>query len=74
MMGKVATSRKARVISNIEKPKLFPPSQSKVLSTKKRDDICLANIAAPVVRGLYCPCYQKLAKKVLHEITVTSQG
>ena len=39
MMGKVATSRKARVTSDIVKPKLYPPSHSKVLSTKKRDDI-----------------------------------
>jgi len=34
----------------------------------------LANITAPVVRGLYWPFSQNLVKKALHEITVNSQG
>jgi len=34
----------------------------------------LANIAGPVVRGLFCPPTQILMKKALHEITVNSHG
>jgi len=37
-------------------------------------DSRLANIRAPVVRGLYCPSSQILIEKTLHEITVNSQG
>jgi len=34
----------------------------------------LANMGAPVVRGLYYPSSQNLIKKALHEITVNSQS
>jgi len=34
----------------------------------------LANVRAPVVRGLYCHSSQNLIKKALHEITLSSQG
>jgi len=37
-------------------------------------DYGLANITAAVVCGRYCPSSQNLIKKVLHEITVNSQG
>jgi len=34
----------------------------------------LANVRAPVVRGLYCHSAQDLMKKVLHDVTVNSKG
>jgi len=57
-------------------PKPFPPPSQKSFEQRKEMtfDRRLANIAAPVIRGLYCPSSQNLAKKALHEITVNSQG
>jgi len=56
--------------------KTIQPSQSKVLCTKERDDIRpqTKSVRAPVVFGLYCPSSQNLIKKILHELTVNSQG
>ena len=55
--------------------KPFPPPSQKSFEQRKEMtfDRRLANIAAPVVRGIYCPS-QNVVKKALNEITVNSQG
>jgi len=59
--------------------KPFPPSQSKVLRTKERDDIPPQIskhylLGTGILRFSHCPSSENLMKKALHEITANSQG